>query len=252
MTTAPHAPSAGLRILIVDDEPPAREEMRYMLAKLGDVGEVDEAETAVDALGRLQDTRYDLVLLDIRMPGLSGMEAVKVINRVTPRPHVVFVTAYDEHAVEAFEVEADDYLLKPVSERRLRHALDRVRAERSVRASESAPLSGGDRLAVETDERIILLKVSDIRFIHARGDYTYVRTFDHEYQIRSSLTELASRLEPCGFLRVHRGYLVNLEHVLELQPYFSGTYIVVMADQQRSEVPVSRTGIRQLKARLGI
>jgi DNA-binding LytR/AlgR family response regulator len=241
-----------MRVLIVDDEPPARAEMRYMLEKIGYAGDVDDAETAVDALARLQESRYDLVLLDIRMPGLSGLEAVKVINRARPRPHVVFVTAYDEHAVEAFEVEADDYLLKPVSERRLRRALDRVQDHRHRQSMEAPQGAGADRLAVETDDRTILLKIGDIRFVTARGDYTYVRTFDHEYQVRSSLTELAGRLEPLGFLRVHRGFLVNLDHVLELQPYFSGTYVLVMADQQLSEVPVSRTGIKALRSRLGI
>ena len=178
--------ATAMRVLIVDDEPPARAEMRYMLEKIGEVGDVDDAETAVDALSRLQESRYDLVLLDIRMPGLSGLDAVKVINRANPRPHVVFVTAYEEHAVQAFEVEADDYLLKPVSERRLRRALERVRDARPTAATERA--TGLDRLAVETDDRTILLKIGDIRFANARGDYAYVRTFDHEYQVRSSLT----------------------------------------------------------------
>ena len=242
--------ATAMRVLIVDDEPPARAEMRYMLEKIGEVGDVDDAETAVDALARLQESRYDLVLLDIRMPGLSGLDAVKVINRANPRPHVVFVTAYEEHAVQAFEVEADDYLLKPVSERRLRRALERVHDARPTAATERA--TGLDRLAVETDDRTILLKIGDIRFANARGDYAYVRTFDREYQVRSSLTELAGRLEPSGFLRVHRSFLVNLDHVLELQPYFSGTYVLIMADQQRSEVPVSRSGIKTLRSRLGI
>jgi DNA-binding LytR/AlgR family response regulator len=242
--------AASLRVLIVDDEPPARAEMRYMLEKIGEVSAVDDAETAIDALARLQESRYDLVLLDIRMPGLSGLEAVKVIKRANPRPHVVFVTAYEEHAVEAFEVEADDYLLKPVSERRLRRAMERVQDARPSTGADRAV--GLDRLAVETDDRTILLKIGDIRFANARGDYTYVRTFDREYQVRSSLTELAGRLEPGGFLRVHRSFLVNLDHVLELQPYFSGTYVLIMADQHRSEVPVSRSGIKTLRARLGI
>ncbi|MFN0074596.1 MAG: LytR/AlgR family response regulator transcription factor [Chloroflexota bacterium] len=240
-----------MRVLIVDDEPPARAEMRYMLEKIGEVGPVDDAETAIDALARLQEEHYDLVLLDIRMPGLSGLDAVKVINRVRPRPHVVFVTAYEEHAVQAFEVEADDYLLKPVSERRLRRALERVHGAQPS-AAETVSQPAMDRLAVETEDRTLLLKVSDIRFASARGDYTHVRTYDHEYQVRSSLTELTSRLEPNGFLRVHRSFLVNLNHVLELQPYFSGTHVLIMADQHRSEVPVSRSGIKTLRARLGI
>jgi len=240
-----------MRVLIVDDEPPARAELRYLLDKIEDVSAVEDAETAVDALAQLQDARYDVVLLDIRMPGLSGLEAMTVINRLPQRPHVVFVTAYDEHAVEAFEVEADGYLLKPVSELRLRRALERVREQRNV-GGEPPALAGHDRLAVETEDRTILLRVSDIRYVYARGDYTYVRTYDQEYQCRSSLTELTGRLESSGFLRVHRSYLVNLDHVLELQPYFSGTYVLLMADQPHSEVPVSRTGIRTLRSRLRI
>lgn len=238
-----------MRVLILDDEQPAREEMRYLLGRIGGFDVIDEAGTAVDALALLQRNDYDVLLLDIRMPGLSGLDAMKVVNQLPRRPHVIFVTAYDEYALEAFDVAANDYLLKPVSEKRLRKALERV--------LEAPPKHNGSRahwqkLAVEEEGRTILIHPSDIRFVCARGDYTYVSTYDHQYQSHSSLTELAQKLEPLGFFRVHRSYLVNLEHVLELQPFFSGTYVLKVADKAGSEVPVSRASARSLRDSLAL
>jgi len=247
----------ALRVLIVDDEAPARAELIYMLQRVGNVETVDEAETVVDALALLQSREYDVVFLDIRMPGVNGLEAMKVINELPRRPPVVFVTAYDEHAVEAFEVAAVDYLLKPVAEVRLRRTLERIANPRG--ALQLAALEGPSphqmrlrKLPVEHNGRTVLLRVADIRYISAKGDYAIVRTFDAEYQTRLPLAELCERLGPSGFLRVHRSYVVNLEHVLEVHPFFGGTYVLVMNDKGRSEVPVSRSSVRTLRAALGL
>ncbi|MBE3598769.1 MAG: response regulator [Limnochordaceae bacterium] len=239
----------GLSALIVDDEQPARLELAHLLQQVTPVDTLDEAGTMVDALARLQEKRYDLVFLDIRMPGVSGLEAMQVINRLPDPPPVIFVTAYDEHALAAFEVGARDYLLKPVSEARLRLTLGRLLDRR--RENGLARVAH-DRLPVEQEGHTRLVRVADIRFIHVRGHTVYVRTFDAEWASRASLAELADRLAPQGFVRVHRAYLVNPEHVLEVHPFFAGTYILRMDDRGNSEVPVSRSSARLVREIFGL
>lgn len=245
-----------MRALVVDDEKPARDEMVYMLQRLHPEAQVEEADNALEALALLQRNRYDVVFLDIRMPGLSGLDAMKVINQIPQRPHVVFITAYDEYAVEAFEVAATDYLLKPVSEQRLRLSLERLTSTpRPAREGHSSePASGGrqGKLPVEWEGRTIILNTQDIRYACAQGDYTFIRTYQDEYKTRYSLAELAERLVPAGFLRVHRSFLVNLDHILEVHPFFGGTYVVVLDDKAHSEVPVARASVRTLKNALGL
>lgn len=241
-----------MRALIVDDEAPAREELRYQLARLDVFREVEEAETAADALALLQQREYDALFLDIRMPGLSGLEAMKVINELPRRPYVVFVTAYDEYALEGFEVAANDYLLKPVSEKRLRQAMQRLLAAKARTVPERAKPSAWQRLAVEADSRTILLNPAEIRYISAHGDYCHVHTYDRQYRCRTPLAELERKLEPLGFFRAHRGYLVNLAHVVELQPFFSGTYLIKVDDRAASEVPLSRSAARALRETLAL
>ncbi len=240
----------GLRALIVDDEEPARVELVHLLRRVTDLEQVDEAATAVDALARLQERRYDLVFLDIRMPDLSGLKAMEVINRLPEPPPVIFVTAYDEYALAAFEVAARDYLLKPVSEARLRLAVDRVVGRRHL--EESAARVARDRLPVEQDGHTKLVRIADIRFVHVQGHTVHVRTFDAEYHSRASLVELSERLAAHGFIRVHRSYLVNPEHVLEVHPFFAGTYILRMDDRGKSEVPVSRGCARMVRDLFGL
>ena len=240
----------GIRALIVDDEAPARMELAHLLRRVAEVDRLDEAATAADALACLQQERYDLVFLDIRMPGLSGLQAMEVVNRLPDPPPVIFVTAYDQHALEAFEVAARDYLLKPVSEARLRLAVERILARRD-RAQAQGRVAR-ERLAVEEDGHTRLVRIAEIRYIYVRGHTVHVRTFDAEHKSRASLAELAERLAEHGFIRVHRSYLVNPEHVVEVHPFFAGTYILRMDDQTRSEVPVSRNFARAVRELFGL
>lgn len=229
-----------MRVLVADDEAPAREELTYLLGRIDMVQSVDTASSAVEVLRRLRDRKYDVVFLDIRMPGLDGLEAAALVHHLPSRPHVVFVTAYHEHALAAFEVAATDYLLKPVSELRLRRVLERIAARSSPPGGDQGP--GARRIPVRTERGgILLLRVEEIRFAHARGHVILVRTFDAEYRATSTLAELDARLRPHGFLRTHRAYLVNPDHVLEVHPFFAGAYLLRMDDKGRSEVPVSRS-----------
>jgi two-component system response regulator LytT len=241
----------SLRALVADDEVLARDELAYMLRCVGGVEVVDQVSSAAQALARLQAVAYDVLFLDIRMPGLGGLEAMEAVKCLPRPPRVVFVTAYDEHALAAFEVAATDYLVKPVSEPRLRQTLERIAASGLHRAA--AGVRGlSSKLAVEYDDHTMLVRIADIRFVSARGHHVLVRTFDAQHRARQSLAELEALLAPHGFMRVHRAFLVNLDHVEEVHPFFAGTYLLRVDDCNRSEVPVSRALAGRVRDLLGI
>ena len=243
----------ALRVLIVDDEAPARAELRYLLARIDGATRADEADTAREALALLDGAAYDAVFLDVRMPELSGLDAAPLIERGANPPDVIFVTAYDEHALKAFELAAVDYLLKPVAEARLRRTLERLHVRRSG-AGDTIPAPSVDKLPVEGEEesRTLFVRLADLRYVEARGHLTFAKTFDRAHRTRYTLADLERRLARHGFVRVHRGYLVNLEHIAELEPFFSGTQILRVDDRERTEIPVSRSAAPRLRAILGL
>lgn len=232
---------SALRALIVDDEPHVRSELVYALQHSGEEIRFEECSTAIDALARLQSQTFDVVFLDIRMPGLSGLEAMRVIEKLPHRPQVAFVTAHDDHAIAAFEHEAVDYLLKPVSPQRLAITLARIRA----RAQPAAGPAAG-RFPVDAEGRTMLITPSEIRYVSATGHDVTVHTFERAFRYKGTLTECASRVR--GLLRVHRAYLVNPQHVVEVRPFFAGTYTLVTDDKTRSEVPVSRAFAKTVRS----
>jgi two-component system response regulator LytT len=241
---------ALLRALVADDEILARDELVYMLRRVGGVGTIEQACSAAEVLALLQQERYDVLFLDIRMPGLNGLDAAEIINKLPERPIVIFVTAFDEHALAAFEVGATDYLVKPVSEHRLRSAVERIAGRTVLRPATGRTVV--DKLPVEGEGHTILLRIADIRVVHARGHHVFVRTFDAEYRSRSSLADLEEQLAAHRFLRVHRAYLVNPEHVVEVHPFFAGAYMLRLQDKERSEVPVSRALAPRVREALGL
>ncbi len=226
-----------MRALVVDDEPLVRGELVFALGRVAEDFLIDEADDATAALARLAAEKFDVVFLDIAMPGMNGIDALRVINNLPHRPHVVFVTAYDSHAIKAFELAATDYLVKPVGEERLAATVGRIRAQRAP--GDAAP-PAASRIPLEVDERTLLVRIGDIRFVQANGHVVTASTAERELRFRGSLAECAARLEPHGFLRVHRSYLVNPKHVVEITPFFSGTYTLRVDDRAQSEVPVSR------------
>ena len=232
-----------LRALIVDDEPHVRSELVYALENSGEDVRSQQCATAIEALALLQTQTFDVLFLDIRMPGLSGLEAMRVIERLPRRPQVAFVTAHDDHALEAFEHEAVDYLLKPVSAQRLAKTLARVRARISQPAAHPAAAA---RFPVDLDGRTMLIPPSEIRYVTADGHDVTVQTFERAFRYKGTLAECAARLR--GLLRVHRAYLVNPQHVVEVRPFFSGTYTLVTDDKARSEVPVSRAFAKTVRS----
>ena len=244
-----------LRALVVEDERPALEELRYLLQEAEPTAEVATASTALDALRLLRQQRFDAVFADIQMPGLSGLELVDLVNEFDAPPAVVFVTAYDEYAVRAFELRAVDYLLKPVAPRRLRETLERLSngRGRAVAAPEPARSPAWlDKLPVEAAGRTMLIDLPEIRYAEARDDIVYVHTYDRLYPTRFSLGELERRLPNPPFLRIHRAFLANMRTVDEIRPYFNGTYLLKVDDATGTELTVSRGRFKDLRTLLGL
>ncbi|HXE65300.1 MAG TPA: LytTR family DNA-binding domain-containing protein [Bryobacteraceae bacterium] len=246
-----------LRALIVDDEDLARSVLRRLLADEGGVEIVGEASNGVEALEAIAELRPDVVLLDIEMPGFDGFE---VVQQLENSPAIVFVTAYDEYAVRAFEANAIDYLLKPVRPERLERALGRVRerrgsppdASRVREIREVARERGGplQRIAARRGKRIVIVPVRDIIRIEIEDKLVFAVKENDRLLIEKTITELETMLEPAGFLRISRGELVNLETVKELLPWFSGTWRVKLANGEERDV--SRDRAKQLREAMGI
>lgn len=249
----------GLTLLVVDDEVPARSELAYLLGRDPRVRQVFAAGGAAEALRVLQDTGVDGIFLDIRMPGLSGVDLARVLVNFLAPPPVVFVTAYDEHALEAFEVNAVDYLLKPIEAGRLETAVQRARRrvvpaapmndqlERIVQLMETrAPRP--EQVAVRVGERFLLVQADDIIYASLADESINIVTG----QVAGgssfrTLDELQARLDPAVFWRVHRSHLVNINKIKEIVPWFSRNYILRMKDTKGTEIPVSRSQTRRLR-----
>jgi two-component system response regulator LytT len=240
-----------LKALIVDDEPLVRSELVYALERVAEDFTIVEAATAATALATLAADPFDVVFLDIGLPGMSGIEAMTVINSLPHRPQVVFVTAFDEHALRAFELGAVDYVVKPVNEERLSVTIARLRGAHSPPLPPK-PTPGTVRLPLEDDDRRMLVRINEIFMVHANGHVVLATLTDRELRFRGSLAECAARLEPLGFLRVHRSYLVNPEHVIEIEPFFGGTYVLRLDDRRRSEAPVSRGYMPAVRKAFGL
>lgn len=245
-------------VLVVDDEEHAREELAYLLEESGATDEIRKAGSAAAALVELQEAPADVVFLDIRMPGLDGLQLAKTLAQFTAPPAVVFVSAYEEHAVEAFAIDATDYLLKPVSMERLTATLKRLEERLSSRGSDepAAPSRDDDAsfpfVAVDVAGKTRLIERAEIRYVESRGDYVRLHTYKECYLIRRSMSSLAELWEPEGFARVHRSYMINLRHVIEIQPFFNQTLMVRLNNSAETKIPVSRRRARELRERLGL
>lgn len=242
MTGQSSAPAGGeqlpLRILVVDDEKPALDELGWLLDRDSRVGSVRRAASAAEALRLLQEEDIDAVFSDIRMPGLTGLELAQVLRRFRTPPAVVFVTAYDEHAVEAFELDVVDYLLKPVRESRLAEAVRRV-----VEAGGTSAEPDDDAIAVELAGVTRFVRRSEVRYVEAQGDYTRLHTPAGNPLIRVPLATLEEEWQHLGFVRIHRSHLVALAHVSEVRN--DGGRVSVVVDGE--ELTVSRRHTRELR-----
>ncbi|MAU81743.1 MAG: DNA-binding response regulator [Gordonia sp.] len=242
-----------LVVLAVDDEPPALDELAYLLGRQPEVGVVHTAGDATHALRELSERRIDAIFLDINMPGLSGLELAGVLRRYAEPPQVVFVTAHDDKAVDAFDVGAVDYLLKPLREQRLEQAITRVLAGRDTapRTSDPAVRAGAtdEVIPVEMSGVTSLVRRDSISWVEAVGDYARLHSDTGAHLVRIPLSTLATRWQDHGFQRVHRSYLVALPMVTGLRATGSSTVVAVRANgaSEAVELPVSRRQLRELK-----
>jgi DNA-binding LytR/AlgR family response regulator len=219
----------GLEVLVVDDEEPALEDLAYLLRQHPRIGTVVTASDATDALRRLRDGRFAAVFLDIRMPGLDGLELARVLSRFARPPGIIFVTAFEQHAVEAFELQAVDYLLKPVRPDRLSDAIRRLDGVPARRTAADDGDEDPSRIAVETGGVTRMVERESIRFVEASGDYVRLHTDDGEFLVRVPISTLEESWRDAGFVRAHRRYLVALRHISELRARSGGGYDLVVA-----------------------
>ncbi|HEX4107138.1 MAG TPA: LytTR family DNA-binding domain-containing protein [Solirubrobacteraceae bacterium] len=237
-----------LSVLAVDDERPALEDLERVLHSCTSVGEVVTARSGGEALRRLAERRFDALFLDVRMPDLDGIELASVLERFAAPPAVVFVSAYDDAAVSAFEVHALDYLMKPVSRRRIEEALARVGDRREGGAEALAD----EIVAVEParGRATHLVHRSSILYVQAQGDYVRIHTPHGRFLRRGTLGDIERRWAAHGFARVHRTYVVNLHRAVEIRPELGGTALIVLADG--TSIPVARRQVAELRRRLGM
>ena len=230
-----------MRVVIVDDEAPARSELRHLLAVHDEVDVVGEAASMHEAAALLRDV--DVVFLDIEMPGASGLDAARLLAGGAESPAIVFVTAHAEYAVDAFAVEAVDYLLKPVDPERLARVVERLGARRP-RVGEP------QKIPVVAAGRTELIDQDDVRYVQAEGDYSRVHTYDRSYLSTASLRELEAALPPERFLRVHRSYLVNLAKVASVRRSGTDRLRLALDDARRTELDVARRQAPRVRAAL--
>lgn len=253
--------ASPLRVLVVDDEAPARQRLVDLLHRDAGVGTIAEASDGLAAVDAIERGRPDLVFLDVQMPELDGLGVVDAVGAAR-MPLTVFVTAYDQHAVRAFEANALDYLLKPFSDERLEATMARARArlgERDLRgfgqrlmdlaAATSAAPRYWDRLVVKAGGTTRFVRAAEIEWIEGAGVYATLHIGATQFLYRAALAELAERLDPRRFVRIHRSAIVNLESVVQLEPLSHGEFEVVLKSGARSRI--SRTFRAQLEARLG-
>ena len=250
------AENAPIRTLIVDDERLARATLRSLLDADPEIDVAGECKNGREAVASIRESAPDLVFLDVQIPGCNGFEVLEQAG-VTRAPVVVFVTAYNEHALRAFELAAVDYLLKPISKERLRHSLARVRARRAPAAEDAQAVlsrmeSRPQRMAVREGAKFVVFDTERITAILAQDHYAAILVDGRELLSEESLDRLMSRLDSKKFLRVHRGAIVNVALVQELQHEGDRKYFALLAGLPGTRIPISRDRLEDLKGRLGI
>ncbi len=250
----------AIRTLIVDDEKPARDELTFLLKSFPEIQLVGQGKNGVEALALIKEHSPDLVFLDVQMPGLNGLGVIKkLMDRKNKLPHIVFATAFDNYAVQAFEVNAVDYILKPFDKARLARAVQRCKKALEADASPTerleslvSQMGAGKtppvKLLVKTQQRLFLVDADDVIFASIEdGTITVVTREVEGTSNYRTIEDLQESLEPKTFWRAHRSFLVNINHITEVVPWFKSSYMLKMADKRASQVPVSRAQTKRLR-----
>lgn len=241
-----------VKVLIVDDEPLARDELKYLLGQCKEVGDVKEADSIEDTLEKLLIDHFDLIMLDIHLTNESGLNLANKINKMKNPPLIVFATAYDEHALKAFELNAVDYVLKPFELERIQKAISKADKIIKQRNNENTTSSSEtmDTIPIQSDESIYVVKISDIIALAVEEGKTKVFTGEKVYETNEPLSSISKKITNSNFLKVHRSYIINLKFIEQIQPWFNNTYQVTM--KNKLIVPVSRSYIKTFRKKVGI
>lgn len=234
-----------LSVVIADDEAPAREKLKSQLALLEGIEIVGIASNGKEAIELINNKKPALALLDIQMPEITGIELTSLLSH---KPCIIYTTAFDNYAIQAFEVDSVDYLLKPYPLGRLKQAIDKVKARLApAKAKTETYLSPAKRLVSKCGDRIHLMKIEDIAFFRADSGATRAYQFDRSYPVSDSLDQLEKDLDSNTFIRLHRSYLVNIDHIKEIQRWFNGKLMVLINDENTTELSTSRAGAEKLR-----
>ena len=254
------SPAVQIATLIVDDEKPARDELAFLLKSFPEINVVGQAKNGLEAVTLIKEHTPDVVFLDVEMPGLDGFGVIKkLIDKKVRLPHIVFATAYDHYAVQAFEVNAVDYVLKPFDKGRIARSVARLRKILEAQASPADRIEAlleqlrvrrpePEKLLLRTQQRLFLLDADDLVYATIEDGLITLATRELEGTSNyRTLEELQSRLDPNIFWRVHRSYLININHIKEVVPWFKSSFQLRMGDKKASEIPVSRAQTRRLR-----
>ncbi|MDF2675081.1 MAG: ypdB [Clostridiales bacterium] len=233
-----------MNCIIVDDEFPAIQELSYFIKNFSSIKILEEFDDSIKALDYIQNHQVDIIFLDINMPKLDGLTLSRVIKAQKPTPTLVFISAYREHALEAFEVAAFDYILKPYSENRIVETLKRLENNTSSKHI-------NNKITLWKNEKLFVLNINDIYYCESQEHDLIIYTNDNQYRITSSIGDFYKKLPQDSFLRCHRSYIVNLDKITEIIPWFNNTYMLKLHGIT-GEVPVSRQNIAQFKQLMGI
>lgn len=246
--------SEKLQTLIIEDEELARNLIRSYLKDLPDIELIGECENGFDGLKAINEKKPDLVFLDIQMPKITGFEMIELLDF---KPQIIFTTAYDQYALKAFELNAVDYLLKPFSKDRMIAAIDKVKhrilneEKMDEKLEELANFRVGeefiDRVVVKDRHKIHIITVDQIRYIESLDDYVMIYTHDGRHIKQKTMKFFEENLDPKNFIRIHRSYIVQVDHIAEIQQYEKESYIVILKDKDKTKLKVSKTGYKKIK-----
>lgn len=241
-----------IRTLIADDEAHVREELEYIISKNDSFELIESASSGAQALKSIAEHQPALVLLDIEMPGLNGIEVGNIIHKMENPPYIVYVTAYDNFALEAFQVNAVGYVLKPISNQKVMSKLEAVKKMILKNDSEDqqAAVDTGEaksRIYYKLDERFVFFDQDDLLYAYSKDREVYLRIKGEDHLYNQSLSSLEEKLDPNLFFRCHRSYIVRIDAIREVSPWFNGTYLINMNEKKDSNIPVSRSKVKELK-----
>lgn len=233
-----------MNCIVIDDEYPAIEELSYFITNFSQIKILEKFDDSLKALSYIQNNAIDVIFLDINMPKLDGITLSRVVNTLGSRPLLVFISAYREHALEAFQVAAFDYILKPYSEERIVETLNRLESCEDIKCN-------NNKISLWKNDKIYVVNIDEIYYCQSDEREVYIYTQKEQYTITSTISGFHKRLPQKGFFRCHRSYVVNLDKITEIIPWFNSTYVLKLQGVE-AEIPVSRQNIAQFKQLMGI